>query len=128
MGDPVFNLSARDKWIGWDHEDRRNRLTHVMDAYVVGALPPYSHLICGKLVAALMGSDEVKRAYERKYLGKEAVISGKDTRSRLVLLTTTSALGRSSLYNRLAIPNGIRFRANRRDAWVWTLPSFGEDL
>ena len=109
LGDPVFNLSARDKWIGWTFEDRKDRLIHTMDAYVVGAVPPYSQLIGGKLVAALMGSREVKEAYERKYLGRKAVISGKENRARLVLLTTTSAMGRSSLYNRLAIPNGPRF-------------------
>ena len=55
------NLSARDDWIGWTHEDRSKRLVHVMDAYVVGALPPYSYLIGGKMVAALMASQEVKR-------------------------------------------------------------------
>ena len=109
IGDPVFNLTARDNWIGWTHQDRSQRLTHVMDAYIVGSIPPYSQLIGGKLVAALMGSQEVKEAYERKYLGLEAVISGRENRSRLVLLTTTSALGRSSLYNRLAIPDGPEF-------------------
>lgn len=109
LGDPVFNLSARDSWIGWTHEDRCERLVHVMDAYVVGAVPPYSRVIGGKLVAALMASSEVKRAYERKYIGREAVISKKENRARLVLLTTTSALGRSSIYNRLAIPNGARY-------------------
>ncbi len=109
IGDPVFNLSARDTWIGWTHEDRSRRLIHVMDAYVVGALPPYSQLIGGKLVAALMGSKEVKDAYERKYLGLESVISKKENRARLVLLTTTSALGRSSIYNRLFIPGGPQF-------------------
>jgi len=80
-----------------------------MDAFVVGAVAPYSMLIGGKLVAALMASDEVKRAYERKYLGLKSVIAGTENRKRLVLLTTTSALGRSSLYNRLAVPNGPRF-------------------
>lgn len=109
IGDPVFNLSARDNWIGWSHEDRSQRLTHVMDAYIVGSVPPYSQLIGGKLVAALMGSQEVKAAYDKKYLGLEAVISGRANRSRLVLLTTTSALGRSSLYNRLLIPDGPEF-------------------
>lgn len=109
LGDPVFNLSARDSWVGWTHEDRSTRLVHVMDAYVVGALPPYSYLLGGKLVAALMGSVEVKAAYERKYLGREAVISGNENRARLVLLTTTSALGRSSIYNRLKVPNGPQF-------------------
>ena len=109
LGDPVFNLSARDKLIGWTHQDRCDRLVHVMDAYVVGAVPPYSHIIGGKLVAALMTSKEVKRSYERKYLGTESVIRGKKHRARLVLLTTTSALGRSSIYNRLSIPGGTRF-------------------
>ena len=109
LGDPVFNLSARDNWVGWTHEDRRHRLVHVMDAYVVGAVPPYSRLIGGKLVAALMSSKEVKRAYERKYLGLESVILKKKHRARLVLLTTTSALGRSSIYNRLSLPSGLRF-------------------
>ena len=109
LGDPVFNLSARDNWIGWNHEDRCDRLVHVMDAYVVGAVPPYSQLIGGKLVAALMTSQEVKKAYERKYLGSESVIRKKKHRARLVLLTTTSALGRSSIYNRLSLPDGPRF-------------------
>ena len=109
LGDPVFNLSARDNWIGWTHEDRRDRLVHVMDAYVVGAVPPYSQLIGGKLVAALMASIEVKRVYERKYLGRQSVIRQKKHRARLVLLTTTSALGRSSIYNRLSLPSGPRF-------------------
>ena len=109
LGDPVFNLSARDNWVGWTHEDRCDRLVHVMDAYVVGAVPPYSQLIGGKLIAALMTSLEVKKAYERKYLGSESVIRKKKHRARLVLLTTTSALGRSSIYNRLSLPDGPRF-------------------
>ncbi|HET9066738.1 MAG TPA: Druantia anti-phage system protein DruA [Gemmatimonadales bacterium] len=109
LGDPVFNLTARDSWIGWTHQDRSDRLVHVMDAYVAGAVPPYSHVISGKLVAALMASKEVKAAYERKYLGKRAIISEAENRARLVLLTTTSALGRSSMYNRLALPGGVKF-------------------
>lgn len=109
LGDPVFNLSARDKWIGWTSEDRRERLTHVMDAYVLGSVPPYSLLLGGKLVASLIGSREVSDAYEQKYLGKRSVIAKKTNRARLVLLTTTSALGRSSIYNRLSIPDGPQF-------------------
>ena len=109
LGDPVFNLNARDSWIGWSHKDRAARLVHVMDAYVLGAVPPYSFLIGGKMVAALMGSEEVERVYERKYLGKEGVISQRPNQAPLVLLTTTSALGRSSIYNRLVIPNGVQF-------------------
>ena len=109
LGDPVFNLNARDSWIGWSHKDRAARLVHVMDAYVLGAVPPYSYLIGGKLIAALLGSQEVKDAYERKYLGVRGIISQRKNDAHLVLVTTTSALGRSSLYNRLTIPDGIRF-------------------
>jgi hypothetical protein len=109
LGDPVFNLSARDKWIGWTFEDRKSRLIHILDAYVVGAVPPYSQLIGGKLVAALMGSNEVQTAYAHKYMGRQAIISKKKNMARLVLLTTTSSMGRSALYNRIKIPNGPHF-------------------
>ena len=109
LGDPVFNLNARDSWIGWSHRDRSARLVHVMDAYVLGAVPPYSFLIGGKMIAALMGSQEVESVYERKYLGAKGVISQRRNQARLALLTTTSALGRSSIYNRLVVPGGVRF-------------------
>ena len=36
IGDPVFNLSVRDKLIGWNAQDRSARLVNVMDAYVLG--------------------------------------------------------------------------------------------
>jgi len=109
LGDPVFNLSARDAWVGWSATDRRERLVHVMDAYVVGAVPPYAQLIGGKLVAALMTSQEVMKGYEDKYVGRTSVIAKVRHCAKLVLLTTTSALGRSSLYNRLLLPNGPVF-------------------
>lgn len=109
LGDPVFNLSARDQWIGWNHKDRLERLSHVMDAYIVGAVPPYAQLIGGKLIAGLIGSDEVSAIYDRKYFGKISIIGNKRNKKHLVLVTTSSALGRSSLYNRLRIPKGPQF-------------------
>ena len=42
LGDPVFSLGARDQWIGWNKESRGQRLHHVMDAFISGAVPPYS--------------------------------------------------------------------------------------
>jgi hypothetical protein len=74
-----------------------------MDAYVVGAVPPYSDLLGGKLVVSLMGSAEVCRAFQAKYERSRGVISGEKKGARLVLVTVTSALGRSSLYNRLKL-------------------------
>lgn len=45
IGDPVFNLRSRDDYIGWTGEQRRSRLVHIMDAYVLGAVPPYNRLL-----------------------------------------------------------------------------------
>ncbi len=101
LGDPVFALNPRDAWIGWDKAARRERLRHVMDAFVVGAVPPYADLLCGKLVALLMTSTEVREAFARRYAARTSWISTRPFDGQLALITTTSALGRSSLYNRL---------------------------
>jgi DNA-binding transcriptional MerR regulator len=101
LGDPVFNLGPRDRWIGWDQEQKKERLRHVMDLFVLGAVPPYSYLLCGKLIALLATSREVRETFRRKYRGQRSLIRRKSLDARLALLTTTSALGRSSLYNRL---------------------------
>jgi len=103
LGDPVFALGPRDRWIGWAQQDRRSRIRAVMDAFVLGAVPPYSQLLCGKLVALLATSDEVRLAVKRKYGGRKTLITGDAHDGRLALVTTTSALGRSSLYNRLRL-------------------------
>lgn len=109
LGDPVFNLKVRDKWIGWNSNDRKDRLVNVMDAYVLGAVPPYSRLIVGKLVAALVASQEVVELFQEKYGDRRGLISHNKKNAQLALVTTTSALGRSSIYNRLQIPHQIRY-------------------
>jgi hypothetical protein len=101
--EPVFNLRARDSWIGWSAEQRRAGLVHVMDAHVVGAVPPYSGLLGGKLITALIGSRDVSEAFAARYGETEGIISRKRKAARLVLVTVTSALGRSSIYNRLLL-------------------------
>ena len=103
LGDPVFNLRVRDEWIGWNQAERRERLVNLMDAYVVGAVPPYADLLGGKLVASLIASEEVTNKFEERYRSKAGLISRKRKRARLALVTVTSALGRSSMYNRLRL-------------------------
>lgn len=110
LGDPVFSLGPRDRWIGWTLEARKQRLRYVMELFVLGAVPPYSQLLCGKLIALLATSREVREAFERKYGGTHAYISGAAMDGRLALLTTTSALGRSSLYSRLTFRGEPVFR------------------
>lgn len=127
LTDPVFNLRPRDRWIGWCSEDRKKRLVHVMDAFVLGSLPPYSLILGGKLVALLATSREVCAQFRRRYAGTEGLISGQQKDARLVLLTTTSALGRSSVYNRLSIPGSVKYitDAERDSVGSWFTQGYG---
>lgn len=106
LQDPVFSLGCRDSWVGWTPERRSERLTDVMDCFVLGAVPPYSDLLGGKLVALLATSRQVRADFDRCYSHRLTTISGRDPNARLLAITTTSALGRSSIYNRLTLSNG----------------------
>ena len=108
LADPVFALRARDEWIGWNPDARRRRLRYVMEAFVLGAVPPYSRLLCGKLVAMLAASGEVREVFRRKYADARSVISGAMQDGELAAVTTASALGKSSLYRRINAPDGRR--------------------
>lgn len=101
LGDPVFALSPRDRWIGWNHQERLQRLHNVVDAFALGAVPPYSYLLGGKLVAMLAVSNESRSMFQTKYGGTRTLIGGRTVSGDVALMTTTSALGRSSIYNRL---------------------------
>lgn len=120
LADPVFGLRPRDAWIGWGREQRSKRLHQVMDAFVLGAVPPYSTLLIGKFVASLLASQEIGNAYDARYRNRPAIISGEAHDHPLALITTTSALGRSSIYNRLrlagrAIAHSVGFTAGSGD-------------
>lgn len=103
LGDPVFNLAVRDAWVGWSVDQRKEKLVNVMDAYVLGAVPPYNGLLGGKLVASLINSCEVRDAFRFRYKKTTGIISQKNKNAELCLVTTTSALGKSSIYNRLKL-------------------------
>jgi len=101
LGDPVYAIRDRDRWVGWDAISKSERLYHVMDAYVLGAVQPYSRLLTGKLVALAITTNEVRDAFAARYGNRRTLISGKKRKPHLALITTTSALGRSSIYNRV---------------------------
>jgi Druantia protein DruA len=108
LGDPVFNLRVRDDVIGWTGTEREDRLVNVLDAYVLGAVPPYNRLLGGKLVACLVRTQEVVQAFREQYHHAKGLISREEKHAQFVLATTTSALGRSSLYNRLRL-GGVQY-------------------
>jgi hypothetical protein len=108
IGDPVFNLAARDKLIGWTSKDRNSRLVNIMDAYVLGAIPPYNQLLAGKLVACLLRSRELYDDFASTYGDSAGIISGQEKKARLLAVTTSSSMGRSSVYNRLKL-NDVQY-------------------
>lgn len=103
LGDPVFNLSVRDNLIGWSAAERSRRLVNLLDAYVLGAVPPYSQLLGGKAVACLVRSRDIFDDFRATYGKSVGIISGKSKAAKLLVVTTTSSMGRSSVYNRLKL-------------------------
>ena len=108
LGDPVFNLSVRDNLIGWTTDDRAKRLVSLLDAYVLGAVPPYNALLGGKAVACLVRSREIFDDFKRSYGKSVGIISGDAKKASLLAVTTTSSMGKSSVYNRLQL-GGTRY-------------------
>jgi hypothetical protein len=108
IGDPVFNLSVRDTLIDWDARARGERLVNLMDAYVLGALPPYNSLLGGKMVACLLRSRDIYDDFAKAYGKTTGIISHQEKKARLLAITTSSSMGRSSVYNRLKL-GGIEY-------------------
>ena len=88
--------------------------TEIADITVCGAIAPYTHLLGGKLVASLLASPTVVRAYHEKYRDKSSEIAssiaGRSVvrSANLVYLGTTSLYGAgSSQYNRIKIPADV---------------------
>ncbi len=78
---------------------KRKLATEVTDVAVCGAVAPYNHLLGGKLVALLMGSQNVRDIYKRRYGGQVSEIASQLAGrpiirpAELKVLTTTSLYG-----------------------------------
>lgn len=101
MQSPPIDLGCRDRALGLTRPDKVETVNRSLDVYTLGALPPYNLLLGGKLVAMLAVSAEVREAYRRRYEGAVTWLQGRRLPADLLFLTTTSAYGRSSIYNRL---------------------------
>src|SRR5262249_32707780 len=55
------------------------------------------------LVASLVRTRDVYNDFTRLYGGTTGIISGEEKKARLLAVTTSSSLGRSSVYNRLKL-------------------------
>lgn len=98
---PILNWGVRDKFLGIASERRDYWVNQSMNAQRLGALPPYSYVLGGKLVASLMTSDTVRSIFAAKYTGAKTVMQGRVLPARLLFITTTGAFGKSIIYDRL---------------------------
>lgn len=99
---PPLSFPARDRLFRYPLGKKTELVNQTMDIQTLGAVPPYDRLLGGKLVALAAASNEVRRVYWRKYSGRATEMEKRILPPHLVALTTTSAFGRSSLYNRLS--------------------------
>lgn len=109
LADPVYSTGIRDHHIGWNAENKKKQLKKVMDGFVIGAVPPYNQILGGKLVASLLCSNQVRNDFKNKYAKSLSYISKTKHTGELAIITTLSALGKSSLYDRISLPNGQKF-------------------
>ena len=72
-----------------------------MNAQRLGALPPYNKFLCGKLIASLVTSKTIRKAFNKKYKEYKTLLLNRNLPSNLLFVTTTGAYGKSSVYNRL---------------------------
>ena len=98
---PVLKMSIRDNYLGIPKDNLDLWINKSLYAQRVGALPPYNELLGGKMVALALIANEIREAYREKYKNYTSVIKQRKLSADLLFITTTSAFGRSSLYNRL---------------------------
>ena len=109
LGSPIIHIPERDDFIGWDVSTRTKNLIYAMDAYVIGALPPYNYLLGGKLMSYILASKEVREIYRKKYKDKITLIDKREA-NQLVGIFTTSLYGKSSQYNRLKYNDELLYK------------------
>jgi len=86
----IWGLTARDRWIGWDVRQKMPKLDYVVDAYVLGAVPPYNGSYRGsKMLAYVLASKEVRELWQAEYHIVPAII------------VTTTLFGHSAVLNRI---------------------------
>ncbi len=98
---PSADLACRDSYLGVSADDKLDTVNNTLDAYTIGATPTYAPLLAGKLVAGFLHSPVIRQEYWRTYGNKLTTQLGRRIPQPLLAITTASAFGRSSIYNRL---------------------------
>ncbi len=104
---PILRMAVRDKHLKIPMDSLDLWVNKSMQAQRLGALPPYNQLLGGKMTALSITSNELRREYKKKYKDITTIMEKRIISPDLLFLTTTSAFGRSSIYNRLKYNNDI---------------------
>jgi hypothetical protein len=98
---PPLKSSARDSFLGLSDDKSNYWINQSLYGQRIGALPPYNELLGGKLVTLSIVSNEVRNIYAMKYKNKMTIMKNRCLPNRLLFVTTTSAFGKSSVYERI---------------------------
>lgn len=92
---------------------KRYSATSMMEITVCGAVPPYNHLLGGKLACLMMMSPKVVQDYQERYDQTVSVIASQMAGRPITKVPHLTFLGTTSLYtdhsaqyNRVCIPSG----------------------
>lgn len=92
---------------------KRHSATSMMELTVCGAVPPYNHLLGGKLVCLLMMSPRIIRDYQDRYKDVVSIIASQMAGRQITKIPHLAFLGTTSLYtdhssqyNRVRLPLG----------------------
>jgi len=107
LSSSVYSLAARDQFLGWNssrESRKKNGLNSCLQMSVCMAVPPYSYLRAGRLIASLALCEEVANQYAARYTrnGKSPNLLG---------VVTLSAKGiHAPIFNRIKLRNGDLYR------------------
>ncbi|MGB9178321.1 MAG: Druantia anti-phage system protein DruA, partial [Pyrinomonadaceae bacterium] len=99
--DPLIGSVIRDNFIGWNREQKLERLYNCLTAYILGAVPPYNKILGSKLVALTTMFPKIRKIFREKYKNNQTVISGKSKLPELAFIDTYGAFEKSAIYTRL---------------------------
>ena len=99
---PILSWAPRDKYLNLNYDKKDWWVNQSMNAQRVGAIPPYNKILGSRLIASLLASTDIRRAFADKYEQSLTRIKGRLIPNRLLFVTTTGAYGKTPIYDRLS--------------------------
>jgi hypothetical protein len=104
---PTLVSKIRDSTLGLTNGTREIWINQSLYAQRLGAIPPYNDLLGGKMIGLSLIANEIREIYAKKYENNLTLIKARKIPNRLLFITTTSAYGKSSVYERIKYENDL---------------------